>query len=978
MNPRIESSQAKNANRPARGRFRAVSWAFAVSACALAGPAFARHGELPNRIPEAAPYNTREARQHPPPYEEAFAGSGSPHVCAQCHDRIFKEWNGSMMANSWRDPAWRGAFLLIARLTSTDGHCDIPDPPDGTKKSHINPFANDDCTSTFDLGTRKYTTRDSGSLLDGFCSRCHMPANYIDAVKLENVKRDRGTELEHGLIDPDFDPTSDRGTGTAFATVEADHRNTEPGKLGITCTFCHTIGETRYTPFHNYKRSGVEYTPALGRRGSRAELLPKPFEETFEPPAPDLPNLGYAVGAGGYRVSPQALTHPERFGPISHGKHAGQVDAYISETFASKIEYQDSDFKGSIHKGNYHVLFERAEMCATCHDVTNPLTIKNMLGQWVGGFPIERTYSEWSHSRYADRPGNENFNPAFKRECQNCHMQQDYGRPGTAQTLFEDSGPVAPLKGKAVKTGEERPIYHSHHFVGGNTYSSRLVGANADPQGKAYPYPELSAYSYSSADPNSLYHNAYWEGATDVGPPVQQVRMAWDRLRNALELSLDAPKTASAGAAAPIKVKVMNTGTGHNFPTGFPEGRNAWLAVRAFDVNTRRELQIKDSFWKRHSIGVGYLTDRDLVDPNFPGCNWELPAGAPDPYAWQFRAVASLGDGCPTLALPYAHPLNMAVNADGLPIDENGKVIGRENPLGLPQFKDLDGDGDIYDDAFLIDNRLRPMPNKGATLELDRYSVLVPEGTVGPVAVTIAVYYQSMEAVVAKKFLGNLADTDHDHLLEPCVLNGLCDGRTPKVEPAVVEGSPPVPMRVLSKIINVEGQTDHVAPRFTVYPKEFEANAYDDTVIKVTASEPIKPLGPKQFRLTDAGGKLVPASIAQIADYTWALFPDPIFLERGKTYRVKLSGPLCDLNDNCSADDIVWSFTVSNDPKTGAADTRPPPPPAPLAQPTPRAEPVRERPLPRGVAVLIVAAGAFLLGLGAAWVFSRFQPAASR
>jgi len=114
-------------------------------------------------------------------------------------------------------------------------------------------------------------------------------------------------------------------------------------------------------------------------------------------------------------------------------------------------------------------------------------------------------------------------------------------------------------------------------------------------------------------------------------------------LRNALEISVTAPEHVAAGGTAAIHVKVVNSGTGHNFPTGFPEGRNAWVAVRAFDVATGRELEIADSFWKRRSVGVGYLTNKDMIDPNFPGCNWEVPAGAPDPYAWQFRAVASLG-----------------------------------------------------------------------------------------------------------------------------------------------------------------------------------------------------------------------------------------------------------------------------------------------------------------------------------------------
>ena len=154
------------------------------------GNAFARHGELPNRIPEAAPYNVDEAAVYPPPYEEKWATVNTPALCATCHTRIFQEWNGSMMANSWRDPGWRGAFLLLGRLTATDGNCDIPNPPDGTPKAQLNPFANADCSSTFNLGTTTQTTTGSGSLLDDFCARCHMPTNYVDQVTPTQVQAD--------------------------------------------------------------------------------------------------------------------------------------------------------------------------------------------------------------------------------------------------------------------------------------------------------------------------------------------------------------------------------------------------------------------------------------------------------------------------------------------------------------------------------------------------------------------------------------------------------------------------------------------------------------------------------------------------------------------------------------------------------------------------------------------------------------------
>jgi len=277
--------------------------------------------------------------------------------------------------------------------------------------------------------------------------------------------------------------------------------------------------------------------------------------------------------------------------------------------------------------------------------------------------------------------------------------------------------------------------------------------------------------------------------------------------------------------------------------------------------------------------------------------------------------------------LPYATPLNLVLNEAGLPMDVNGKAIDRSNPNGLPQFRDVDGDGDIYDDSFLLDNRLRPLPNRGATLDLDRYSVVIPEGTVGPIAVTGAVYYQSMEAVVAKKFMGNLADTDLDHVLEPCVLKGPCDGRTPHEEPAVVEGAPPVPMRVGNAVIGVQGQVDTSAPRVTTYPAPNQRNAYRDVVVKLSASEPLVGVDTQTFTLRDEKGKLVPAQVAQISDLTWALFPNQVFLEPGKTYRASLADPVCDRSGNCADRQTDWQFTIATDPQYAAGDTRPPEPP---------------------------------------------------
>jgi hypothetical protein len=411
-----------------------------------------------------------------------------------------------------------------------------------------------------------------------------------------------------------------------------------------------------------------------------------------------------------------------------------------------------------------------------------------------------------------------------------------------------------------------------------------------------------------------------------------------------LSMTVRGPTTAAAGSQAPIAITVANTGSGHNFPTGFPEGRIAWVAVHAVDLASGTELPIRDSFWKRSSVGVGNLTAHETIDPAFPGCNWQLPAGSADPFAIQFKAVASLGNGCPTLDLPYAAPLNLVTDARGLPIDAAGKVIdAATNPRGLPQFKDVNGNGDLFDDSFLRDTRLRPLPHRDATAAIDRYAIEIPPGTSGPIAVTAAVYYQSVEAIVAGKFLGNMVDDNANFVLEPCVLGGPCDGRVPHTEPAVVEGAPPVPMIVRNLVIPVDGAgVDRAPPRIATYPEPGARDVYPDVVAKVSFSEPVRGVDARSFTLTDAAGTPVPAAVDQIGPGTFGLFPHRVLMKPGATYTARLAGGIADAAGNRTTEDRTWTFTIAADAEHATGNTAVPDgflvasQPVALTQPTKR------------------------------------------
>ena len=424
----------------------------------------------------------------------------------------------------------------------------------------------------------------------------------------------------------------------------------------------------------------------------------------------------------------------------------------MSQVFGETIAYQHMD--SSKHKGHHEAMFVRSEMCGACHDVTNALPIKNPLGKWVGGFPIERTYTEWLSSRYADRPGNTHFDPRFKRDCQSCHMQQEYGQPGTAQTLYKDGCALPIPKGPIATDAPARPVF-THHFVGGNALVPRLIGKDVDQSGNVAPYPELSTYSFSSADEKSVYSRAVWTQIDKTGAFTQQSRMAWDRLRHVLSMDVQGPAVAQEGTSAPISVTIANTGSGHNFPTGFPEGRIAWVAVHAYDLATGNELPIHDAVWDRTTLGVGGLTTEETVDPNYPGCNWPVPVGSADPYSVQFKAVASLGNGCPTLDLPYAAPLNMVTAKNGLPSTrtETSSMLPR-TPRASSSSATRTATATSSTTPSSRTPACRPMPHPGATKAVDRYAVVVPVGTQGPVAVSASVYYQSVEAIVAREVPG--------------------------------------------------------------------------------------------------------------------------------------------------------------------------------------------------------------------------------
>ena len=192
-----------------------------------------------------------------------------------------------------------------------------------------------------------------------------------------------------------------------------------------------------------------------------------------------------------------------------------------------------------------------ADMCGTCHDVSNPVFISGSApgvyevdvldsahpdGNKRNMFPVERTFSEWSASEYATTGV---YQPQFAGDkpdgmvstCQDCHMRDVTG------------------VGSNVASSPTRSDLGLHDLTGGNTF-----------------VPDILLDFYPDLDPVALEDG-------------KQRAIAMLSLAATMELTI----TPVDGQPA-VNVRITNE-TGHKLPSGYPEGRRAWLNIEAYDAN---------------------------------------------------------------------------------------------------------------------------------------------------------------------------------------------------------------------------------------------------------------------------------------------------------------------------------------------------------------------------------------------------------
>jgi hypothetical protein len=208
----------------------------------------------------------------------------------------------------------------------------------------------------------------------------------------------------------------------------------------------------------------------------------------------------------------------------------GYGNAMMVADPANKVRGPYGDGKGAMphltHKSDYHA---SGNLCATCHNISNPLHASDVKAQPPHAFGhIERTYSEWALFAKQGTEGS----------CQSCHYPKVEGG------------------GQASRFGSlKRDHFVMHGAVGGATWVQDAT---------------LALWGGRDVDRRAL----------ELGK-----QRTMDLLKTAAELSFE---SAEPGKAV---LRITNL-TGHKLPSGYPEGRRMWVNVKFLDSSGKllREL----------------------------------------------------------------------------------------------------------------------------------------------------------------------------------------------------------------------------------------------------------------------------------------------------------------------------------------------------------------------------------------------------
>ena len=430
-------------------------------------------------------------------YRDAPASAWTPLSLAQPN-------TGSFLWSVHNTPTTTARVRVVARdassntgADSSDANFTIARTPGGKVATTLRDFLQ---PGTQPLGAGTFQSHDA-------CYSCH--GGYNAAV--EPGQTWRGTLMAQAARDPLF--------YACLAIAEQDAPSS-----GDLCIRCHAPMD--WLSGRSQPTSGANLT-AVGRDGVSCDFCHRLVDPIYKPGVSPVEDQAVLAGMLPAHI-PTSRMNGQYVVDSDTRRRGPFADAVTPHPFVASAFHSSSD------------------LCATCHDVSNPVFSHSGGAKYVAGpldtpadsiniraiLPLERTYSEWKNSAFPAGV----FAPEFAGNapggivttCQSCHMRDvtgqgcNYGTPPTRTDL--------PL----------------HDMTGGNAWTGGVIA--------------------------SLY-----PGETDAAALAAGATRAVSMLQKAATIDVNMAPVGDSMRA----VVVVTNHTGHKLPTGYPEGRRIWIQLVA-------------------------------------------------------------------------------------------------------------------------------------------------------------------------------------------------------------------------------------------------------------------------------------------------------------------------------------------------------------------------------------------------------------
>ena len=367
-----------------------------------------------------------------------------------------------------------------------------------------------------------------GALVPTTLTDFHLPGTQIGDVPLSAIRPSDNCTACHGGFSVNDPVTTWQTSLMAHAGrdplffAQMTNANQDVANVGYFCMRCHV--PMSFVTGHAYDVDGSTLD-ALDKDGVSCHFCHSLVDPVYKP------------GASPPRDESILAAMPEV------PSHYGNAMFVVDPSGSRRGPYSDA---ASPHESVPSPFHRTGEFCGTCHDVGNVQVTRSPEGTYRYNaldtevpdsdlhtqFPLERTYTEWKLSSFAN--GGVDMGGLYGTHgstvvstCQDCHMPR--------------------VRDKGCVFGPERDDLARHEFAGAAAFIFEII-----------------AVLYEG-DPN-VSRRALRTGRLN----------ATTMLRRAVNLGL-------RQAGGQLGVRVINQ-TGHKLPTGHIEGRRVWVNVKFFDA----------------------------------------------------------------------------------------------------------------------------------------------------------------------------------------------------------------------------------------------------------------------------------------------------------------------------------------------------------------------------------------------------------